>query len=102
MPVLHIFTFIPRNRLLMFSDAFFFCLAQCMFNLYIAKQIPTYKNTVKIAQIFCNFFVLTINIICICSFFLTAKQQDIIFTAGTTLLYISESNKVKRYKTKHL
>lgn len=38
-------------------------LAQCMFNLYIAKEIPTGKNTIKIAQLFCIFLVLIINII---------------------------------------
>lgn len=42
MSMLCIFTFTSRNRLLMFSDVkgcLFFCLAQCMFNLYIDKSI---------------------------------------------------------------
>lgn len=35
---------------------FFFGLAQCIRNLYTAKEIPTGKSTIKIAQIFCISF----------------------------------------------
>lgn len=60
MSMLHTFTAISINRLLMFwyckESFFFFGLAQCIRNLYTAKEIPTGKSTIKIAQIFCISF----------------------------------------------
>lgn len=74
-----------------------------MFNLYMAKEIPTGKKTIKRFLItdftdFLYFFVLTNNVIWTCSFFWTGRQQDTVLTDETTLFMFMNQRKSRDKK----